>query len=167
MTRPFPDTNEPLPPELKRTLDFWRCSNHCWVGSNWYFSLSCLSGGALKSHIPSSASADATQTIAHATASGPSFREVPEAVNIGKHKMLTDARQPWFYHLAIMPRPGPGCNRSNSTPGISDARFRLRTPRHPTTAIAASEAMKRTTIVISKKVNVPRMNSFKAAAIAV
>jgi hypothetical protein len=80
--------------------------------------------------------------------------------------MLTGARQPWFYHLAIVPRPGPGFNRSNSTPGISDARFRLRTPRQPRAAIAASKAMKRTTIVISQKVNVPRVNTFKAAAIA-
>src|ERR1043166_3555061 len=55
MTSPLADTNDPLPPELKRTLDFWRCSSHCGVGSNWYFSLNCLRGGLLKSHIPSSA----------------------------------------------------------------------------------------------------------------
>jgi hypothetical protein len=36
----------------------------------------------------------------------------------------------------------------------------------PRTANAASDAMKRTTIAISKKVNVPRVNTFKAAAIA-
>jgi hypothetical protein len=56
--------------------------------------LSCFSGGALKSHIPSSAAADVTQAIAHTTASDLSFRECREGVNIGKHKMLTSARQP-------------------------------------------------------------------------
>jgi hypothetical protein len=87
-------------------------------------------------------------------------------VNIEQHKMLTNARQLWFYHLAINPRRGPGLNRSSSTPGISDARFRLRAPRQPRAAIAASDAMKRTTIIISKKVNVPRVKTFKAAVIA-
>jgi hypothetical protein len=43
---------------------------------------------------------------------------------------------------------------------------RLRTPMQPRAAIVASDAMKRTTIAISKKVNVPRVNTFKAAAIA-
>jgi hypothetical protein len=100
------------------------------------------------------------------TASGLRFREISEAVNIAEHKMLISARQPWFYHLAIKPRRGSGFNRLNSTPEISDGRFRLRTPRQPRAAIAASDAMKRTTIVISKKVNVPRVNTFKAAAIA-
>jgi hypothetical protein len=42
----------------------------------------------------------------------------------------------------------------------------LRAAKQPRAAIAASDAMKRTTIVISKKVNVPRANTFKAAAIA-
>jgi hypothetical protein len=37
----------------------------------------------------------------------------------------------------------------------------------PRAAIVASDAMKRTTIAISKKVNVPRVNTFKAAAIAI
>jgi hypothetical protein len=37
----------------------------------------------------------------------------------------------------------------------------------PRAAIAASDAMKRTTIAISKKVNVPRVNTFKAADIAI
>jgi len=86
-------------------------------------------------------------------------------VNIEQHKMLTNARQLWFYHLAINPRRGPGLNRSSSTPGISDARFRLRAPRQPRAAIAASEATKKTTIVISTKVKVARVNTFNAAAI--
>jgi hypothetical protein len=80
--------------------------------------------------------------------------------------MPISGRQSWFYHLAIKLRRGSGFNRSNSTPEISEGRFRLRPPRQPRTAIAASDAMKRTTIVISKKVNVPRVNTFKAAAIA-
>ena len=79
--------------------------------------------------------------------------------------MPTNARQLWSYHLAIAPRCGPELNRSNSPPGISDARFRLRALRQPRAAIAASDAMKRTTIIISKKVNVPRVNAFKAGAI--
>jgi len=49
---------------------------------------------------------------------------------------------------------------------ISDARFFLRATRQLTAAIAASEAMKKTTIVISKNVNVPRAKTFNAAAIA-
>jgi hypothetical protein len=48
----------------------------------------------LKSHIPSSAAADATQAIAHMTASGLRFRKISEAVNIDQHKMLISARQP-------------------------------------------------------------------------
>jgi hypothetical protein len=36
----------------------------------------------------------------------------------------------------------------------------------PRAANAANDAMKRTTIEISKKVNVPRVNTFKASAIA-
>jgi hypothetical protein len=87
-------------------------------------------------------------------------------VNIAQHKMLISARQPWLYHLAIKPRRGSGFNRLNSTPEIWDGRFRLRGPRQPRAANAASDAMKRTTIVISKRVNVPRVNTFKAAAIA-
>jgi hypothetical protein len=41
----------------------------------------------------------------------------------------------------------------------------LRVTRQLTAAIVASEAMKKTTIVISQKVNVPRVKTFKAAAI--
>jgi hypothetical protein len=78
--------------------------------------------------------------------------------------MLTSTRQLWFYYLAIKPRPELGFNR-NGTSGIWDARFRLRAPRQPMAAMEASEAMNRTTIIISKKVNVPRVNTFKAAAI--
>ena len=42
----------------------------------------------------------------------------------------------------------------------------MRVAMQPRAAIAASDAIKRTTIAISKKVNVPRVNIFKAAAIA-
>ena len=58
MTSPLGETNEPLPPELNRTLAFRRCSSHCWVGSNWYLSFSCLSGGLSNNHMPSSAFAN-------------------------------------------------------------------------------------------------------------
>ena len=165
MARPFADTNEPLPPELNRTLAFCRCSSHCCVGSNSYFSLSCLSGDALKSHIPSSAAADAMQPNTLTTANDLSVGEISETVNIEQHKMLTSARQLRFDHPAIKPRCGSARNRSKNTLGISDTRFLLRATRQPTAAIAASEATKKTTIVISKKVNVPRVNTFKAAAI--
>src|SRR5256885_394031 len=57
MHNPFAEMKEPLPPELKRTLAFWRCSSHCGVGSKLYFSLNCLSGGLLNNHIPSSPNA--------------------------------------------------------------------------------------------------------------
>src|SRR5438552_3297230 len=55
MTRPSAETNEPEPPLLKRTDDFWTCSSHASVTSKPYFSLSCLRGGWLNSHMPSSA----------------------------------------------------------------------------------------------------------------
>src|SRR5437868_3081641 len=54
MHRPFGETNEPLPPELNRTLAFCRCSSQSFVGSKLYFFLNCLRGGLLNSHIPSS-----------------------------------------------------------------------------------------------------------------
>src|SRR6266404_544131 len=57
MTSPSAETNDPLPPELKRTLAFCKCSSHCPVGSKLYFSFSCFSGGLLNGHIPSSADA--------------------------------------------------------------------------------------------------------------
>src|SRR5260370_37389187 len=57
MHRPVAETNEPLPPELNRTLDFWRCSSHCLLGSKLYLSFNCLMGGAVLSHIPSSPNA--------------------------------------------------------------------------------------------------------------
>ena len=41
----------------------------------------------------------------------------------------------------------------------------MRDPTQPRAAIAASEAIKKTTSVISKNVNVPRVKTFKAAAI--
>jgi len=119
----------------------------------------------LKSHIPSSAAADETKVVTHTTASGLRFRKILEAVNIGQHKLPISARQPWFYRRAIK-RCGSGLSRSNSAPGIRGERFRLRTPRQLRAAITASDATKRTTIVISKKVNVPRVNNLKAAAIA-
>src|SRR5206468_11530073 len=55
MTRPYGDTKDPEPPLLKRTEDFCTWSSHSLVSSNPYFSLSCLRGGLLKSHMPSSA----------------------------------------------------------------------------------------------------------------
>src|SRR5205814_10635419 len=85
--------NEPLPPELKRTLAFWRWSSHCGVGSKVYFSFSCLSGGALKSHIPSSAIAHATKQVVHAMTNARSFCDVENAVSIAEHKMLACVRQ--------------------------------------------------------------------------
>src|SRR6266567_4108455 len=57
MHRPVAETNDPLPPELNRTLDFWRCSSHCLLGSKLYLSFNCLMGGAVLSHIPSSPNA--------------------------------------------------------------------------------------------------------------
>src|SRR5256884_4662538 len=45
----------PISPLLKRTDDFWTWSSHVSVTSKPYFSLSCLRGGWLNSHIPSSA----------------------------------------------------------------------------------------------------------------
>src|SRR6516162_4284871 len=55
MTRPSAETNDPEPPLLKRTDDFWMCSSHLAVGWKSYFSLRILVGGALNSHMPSSA----------------------------------------------------------------------------------------------------------------
>ena len=54
MTRPSAETNEPEPPQLKRTDDFCTCSSQAAVGSKLYFSLSSLRGGLLNSHMPSS-----------------------------------------------------------------------------------------------------------------
>src|SRR5687768_8087845 len=56
MTSPSFDTNDPEPPLLNRTDDFWMCSSQASVGSKPYFSFSNLRGGSLKSHMPSSAS---------------------------------------------------------------------------------------------------------------
>src|SRR5205809_7872557 len=56
MTSPSAETNDPEPPLLKRTDDFWTCSSHWSVGSKPYFSLRILRGGSLNSHMPSSAS---------------------------------------------------------------------------------------------------------------
>src|SRR5947207_12694106 len=89
MTRPVPDINEPLPPELKRTLDFCRCSSHALVGLKLYFSFSCLVGGALNSHIPSSARANIAKPTMHRIVSKLSFRGI-----IGHHRASWKARQP-------------------------------------------------------------------------
>jgi len=51
-------TKLPEPPELKRTDDFCNRSIHASVGSNWWRSLRIWRGGWLKSHMPSSASAE-------------------------------------------------------------------------------------------------------------
>src|SRR2546423_15115754 len=88
MTRPVAETNEPLPPELNRTLAFCKRSSHCLVDSKLYFSFSCLAGGALKSHIPSSAVADVIEAITNAMVNKPSFREI-----IPQHKALKKPRQ--------------------------------------------------------------------------
>src|SRR6266568_5440337 len=93
MTSPFADTNEPLPPELKRTLAFWRCSSHCGVGSKLYLSFSCLSGGALNSHIPSSAVATVAKPIRQPMVIELSFRKLEKAISIGQHKMSMRTRQ--------------------------------------------------------------------------
>src|SRR6266700_6981520 len=93
MTRPFDETKEPLPPELKRTLAFWRWSSHCGVGSKLYFSLSCLSGGALKSHIPSSATAVPAKLIRQPMIIEASFPKFAKVISIGQHKMPMRARQ--------------------------------------------------------------------------
>ena len=53
-TSPLDDTNEPEPPELKRTLDRCKCSYQAWSGSKPYFSFRIFLGGLLKSHMPSS-----------------------------------------------------------------------------------------------------------------
>src|SRR5205809_4660325 len=93
MTSPFAEMNEPLPPELKRTLAFWRCSSHCGVGSKLYFSFSCLSGGALNSHIPSSAAAAAAKAMRQPMVIETSFPKFEKALSIGQHKVPMRARQ--------------------------------------------------------------------------
>src|SRR6266403_2861479 len=93
MQRPVAETKEPLPPELKRTLDFWRCSSHCAVGSKLYFSFSCLSGGTLKSHIPSSAIAAVARPIRQVIMIALRFREFVKAISIGQHRTPTRTRQ--------------------------------------------------------------------------
>src|SRR5207237_8149883 len=93
MTRPLEEMKEPLPPELKRTLDFCRCSSHCGVGSKLYFSFSCLSGGTLKSHIPSSAIAAAAKPIRQVIMIALSFREFVKAISIDQHRTPTRTRQ--------------------------------------------------------------------------
>src|SRR5437764_15392158 len=61
MTRPSGETNEPEPPLLKRTDDFWTCSSHWSVTSKPYLSLRYLRGGLLNSHMPSSPWTAATE----------------------------------------------------------------------------------------------------------
>src|SRR6202007_1118382 len=48
-------TKEPEPPSFRRTEESRRWSSHCCVGVKPYFSLSSLSGGLSKVHMPSSA----------------------------------------------------------------------------------------------------------------
>src|SRR5437764_281319 len=55
MTSPSADTNDPDPPELKRTDDFCTWSYHACGSSNLYFFFRCSLGAALKSQSPSSA----------------------------------------------------------------------------------------------------------------
>src|SRR6266536_6136227 len=93
MTRPFDETKEPLPPELKRTLAFWRWSSHFGVGSKLYFSFSCLSGGALKSHIPSSAIATVAKPVRQMIVIALSFCGLKKGINIGQHRTPTRTRQ--------------------------------------------------------------------------
>ena len=58
ITSPLGETIEPEPPLEMRTHDFCKCSSHAALGSKLYFSLSCFSGGLLKGHMPSSATAE-------------------------------------------------------------------------------------------------------------
>src|SRR5438046_8797000 len=85
--------NEPLPPELKRTLAFWRCSSHCGVGSKLYFSFSCLRGGALKSHITSSAIATVASPARQVIVMALSVGGRKKGISIGQHKTQTRTRQ--------------------------------------------------------------------------
>jgi hypothetical protein len=103
ITSPFAETNEPLPPELNRTLAFCRCSSHWGVGSNWYFSFSRFSGGALKSHIPSSANADAAKLVAHAMAKTGNFGREIKLMSIAQHRMLLYVRQLLSQHSGLKP----------------------------------------------------------------
>src|SRR6266700_8337578 len=93
MQSPVAETNEPLPPELKRTLAFCRCSSHCCVGSKLYFSFSCLSGGVLKSHIPSSAIAAVAKPVRQAIVIALSFCGLKKGISIGEHRTPTRTRQ--------------------------------------------------------------------------
>src|SRR4051794_7468885 len=68
MTRPSAEMNEPEPPELKRTDAFCKCSYQASGLSKPYFCLSCLRGGLLNSHMPSSAGAGLVGIIRGTTA---------------------------------------------------------------------------------------------------
>src|SRR5262249_60436527 len=74
ITRPSAETNEPEPPLLKRTDDFWTCSSHLSVASKLYFSLRYFLGAWLNSHMPSSANAGGVTSSA--AASSPQVRLV-------------------------------------------------------------------------------------------
>jgi len=94
-----------------------------------------------------------------------SLCETWKRVNIAQHRTLNTARQLWFHSLASDAGLGQAPIET-ARPGISDAKFRLRGTRQPTAAMAASERTKRTTTTISANVNVPRVKTFNAAAIA-
>src|SRR5579859_3917889 len=85
MTSPSAETKDPEPPLLKRTDDFCTCSSHSAVGSKSYFSLSSLVGGALNSHMPSSAFALVCASVMRVTVMMPEnrswvFMEIPRNV---------------------------------------------------------------------------------------
>jgi len=120
----------------------------------------------LKSHIPSSATADAAQPIEHTIARRLSVCETGTGLNIVQHKTLKSARQLSFRRLATDPHVDYAPN-DTKRPGISGAQFRLRGARQPTAAMAASNRMRRTTTTISANVNVPRVNTFSTAVIAI
>src|SRR6185369_12667645 len=67
ITRPVDETIEPEPPVEMRTQDFWTCSSHFASTSKPYFSFNCFVGGRLKSHMPSSACAQAAVATREAT----------------------------------------------------------------------------------------------------
>src|SRR5438034_4990730 len=139
MQSPVAETNEPLPPELNRTLAFCRCSSHCGVGSNWYFSFSCFSGGALKSHIPSLARADTEQPMAQVVAMQHSFREIT-----CQHKMPRCARQlrPFFLiSHEVLWECGASSHRFSSVRPVSPkaTRGRGRTPKASRNRITATK----------------------------
>src|SRR3954470_19145390 len=77
MTSPSAETNDPDPPELNRTDDFWTWSSQPGGGVKSYRSFRCFSGGLLNSHMPSSAGAMGFMTrSAAATPPGKRYRVI-------------------------------------------------------------------------------------------